>query len=98
MNKVIQSFRCKETGQAYYAGQSYDGDRTEELVELGYIGTDAEVKPEEGGVAQPEPEVVEEHPRTKDLTVKEIKVKLDELGIEYDSNAKKAELLELLGD
>ena len=33
-----------------------------------------------------------------DLTVKDIKSKLDELGIEYDSGAKKSELLELLGD
>lgn len=34
--------------------------------------------------------------RTKELTVAEIKAKLDELGIEYNTNATKAELLALL--
>lgn len=34
----------------------------------------------------------------KELTVAEIKERLDEKGIEYDSKAKKDELKELLGD
>lgn len=41
--------------------------------------------------------VVDENPK-KEPTVAEIKVMLDEKGIEYDAKAKKDELLELLGD
>lgn len=41
-------------------------------------------------------EKIEEKTETKELTVAEIKEKLEELGIEYDKKAKKEELLALL--
>lgn len=37
-------------------------------------------------------------PYNSELTVNEIKAKLDEKGIEYQSNAKKADLLALLNE
>lgn len=43
---------------------------------------------EKGGIEQVEP--------SKELTVKELKAKIDEAGIEYDAKAKKADLEELL--
>ena len=43
---------------------------------------------EKGGIEPVEP--------SKELTVKELKAKLDEAGIEYDTKAKKADLEELL--
>ena len=43
---------------------------------------------EKGGIEPVEP--------SKELTVKELKAKLDEAGIEYDAKAKKADLEELL--
>ena len=45
---------------------------------------------EKGGIEPVEP--------SKELTVKELKAKLDEDGIEYDAKAKKADLEELLKD
>jgi hypothetical protein len=41
-------------------------------------------------------EEVKETAKPKELTKAEIQAKLDELGIEYDSNAKKEDLLALL--
>lgn len=40
MNTVLKAFMDKETGTVYYVGDLYDGDRTEELVELGYVQDD----------------------------------------------------------
>ena len=66
--------------------------RLEMLVKNGYIVAVDDNKPEpafEGAGEETEDDKVE-------LTSKEIKVKLDELGVEYKSSASKAELLALL--
>lgn len=40
MNIVLKAFMDKTDGTAYYAGDLYDGERTEELIELGYVQDD----------------------------------------------------------
>ena len=40
MAKVLKDFRCKVTKHVYRTGDEYDGDRTEELVRLGYVAAD----------------------------------------------------------
>lgn len=83
----------------YYAGAIYprkglevSKERLEALVKNGYIVAVDDKKPEpafEGAGGETE--------NSKEgLTCKEIKSKLDELGIEYKSGASKAELLALL--
>ena len=83
----------------YYAGAIFprqglevSKERLEMLVKNGYI---VEVDDK-----KPEPALEEAGEETKDdkveLTAKEIKDKLDELGVEYKSSASKAELLALL--
>ena len=82
----------------YYAGAIFprqglevSEERLEMLVKNGYIVAVDDNKPE------PVVEVREETKENKtELTAKEIKGKLDELGIEYKSSASKAELLALL--
>lgn len=37
MNQVVKAFIDKETGTVYYIGDTYDGDRADELIELGYV-------------------------------------------------------------
>ena len=82
----------------YYAGAIYprqglevSEERLEMLVKNGYIVAVDDNKPE------PAFEAGEETEENKtELTAKEIKDKLDELGIEYKSSASKAELLALL--
>ncbi len=82
----------------YYAGAIYprkglevSKERLEALVKNGHIVAVDDKKPEP---------VLEDGGETKDhkveLTSKEIKAKLDELGVEYKSSASKAELLALL--
>ena len=83
----------------YYAGAIFprqglevSKERLEMLVKNGYIVAVDDNKPEpafEGAGEETEDDKVE-------LTAKEIKIKLDELGIEYKSSASKAELLALL--
>lgn len=77
----------------YYAGAIFprkglevSKERLEMLVKNGYIVE----------VDDNKPEPVETENRKEELTSKEIKAKLDELGIEYKSSASKAELLALL--
>ncbi len=82
----------------YYAGAIFprkglevSKERLEMLVKNGYIVAVDDKKPE------PVFEAGEETKENKaELTSKEIKTKLDELGIEYKSSASKAELLALL--
>ena len=83
----------------YYAGAIYpreglevSKERLETLVKNGYIVAVDDNKPEpaDEGVGEETEENKEE------LTAKEIKDKLDELGIEYKSSASKAERLALL--
>ena len=82
----------------YYAGAIFprqglevSEERLEMLVKNGYIVAVDDKKPE------PADEGVGEEAENKtELTAKEIKDKLDELGIEYKSSASKAELLALL--
>ena len=82
----------------YYAGAIFprqglevSKERLEMLVKNGYIVAVDDNKPE------PVVEVGEETEENKtELTAKEIKDKLDELGVEYKSSASKAELLTLL--
>ena len=82
----------------YYAGAIFprqglevSEERLEMLVKNGYIVAVDDNKPE------PADEVGEETKDNKEeLTAKEIKDKLDELGVEYKSSASKAELLALL--
>ena len=83
----------------YYAGAIFprqglevSEERLEMLVKNGYIVAVDDNKPDpafEGAGEETEDDKVE-------LTSKEIKAKLDELGIEYKSSASKAELLALL--
>lgn len=83
----------------YYAGAIFprqglevSKERLEMLVKNGYIVAVDDDKPEpafEGAGEETEDDKVE-------LTAKEIKIKLDELGVEYKSSASKAELLALL--
>ena len=40
MNIVLKAFMDKPDGTVYYAGDLYDGERTEELIELGYVQDD----------------------------------------------------------
>lgn len=82
----------------YYAGAIFprqglevSEERLEMLVKNGYIVAVDDNKPE------PAFEAGEETEENKtELTAKEIKDKLDELGVEYKSSASKAELLALL--
>lgn len=72
-------------------GLEVSKERLEMLVKNGYIVAVDDNKPE------PAVEAGEETKENKtELTAKEIKDKLDELGIEYKSSASKAELLALL--
>ena len=78
----------QDNGFYYHAGATYPREglevpkeRLETLVKNGYI-----VAVDEG--------VTKDH--KAELTSKEIKAKLDELGIDYKSSASKAELLALL--
>lgn len=95
--KAIRDLQDNEF--CYYAGATYpreglevSEERVEELVKNGHIVAIDDKKPEltiegTGGGA-------EDH--EEELTAKEIKAKLDELGIEYKSRASKSELLDLL--
>ena len=83
----------------YYAGAIFprqglevSEERLEMLVKNGYIVAVDDNKPEPvlEGVGE------ETKDNKAELTAKEIKDKLDELGIEYKSSASKAELLALL--
>lgn len=42
MGNVIKTFRDKETEIIYYIGQTYTGDRTEELTALGFLSDEKE--------------------------------------------------------
>jgi len=46
MAKVLKDFRCKVTKSIYRKGETYDGDRTEELVRLGYVSVEEGEGPE----------------------------------------------------
>ena len=83
----------------YYAGAIFPRqglevpeERLEMLVKNGYIVAVDDNKPEpaDEGVGE------ETEENKTELTAKEIKDKLDELGVEYKSSASKAELLALL--
>ena len=83
----------------YYAGATYprkglevSKERLESLVKNGYIVAVNDKKPEPALEGAGE----ETKENKTELTSKEIKAKLDELGIEYKSRASKAELLALL--
>ena len=88
----------QDNGFCYYEGAIFprqglevSKERLEMLVKNGYIVEVDDKKPE------PVFEVGEETKDDKvELTAKEIKDKLDELGVEYKSSASKAELLALL--
>ena len=89
----------QDNGFCYYEGAIFprkglevSKERLEMLVKNGYIVAVDDNKPEpaaEGVGEETEDDKVE-------LTAKEIKAKLDELGVEYKSSASKAELLALL--
>lgn len=40
MNVVLKAFMDKTDGKVYFAGDCYDGERTEELIGLGYVQDD----------------------------------------------------------
>lgn len=73
-------------------GLEVSKERLEMLVKNGYIVAVDDKKPEPADDGAGE----ETENRNEELTSKEIKAKLDELGIEYKSSASKAELLVLL--
>ena len=89
----------QDNGFCYYEGAIFprkglevSKERLEMLVKNGYIVAVDDKKPEpalEGAGEETEDDKVE-------LTSKEIKAKLDELGIEYKSSASKADLFALL--
>lgn len=82
--KVIKSFLdLQDYRKKYLINSVYSGKREQELFELGYLGDEVEL---------------ETPSEATELTVSEIKKLLDEKGIEYKSNAKKADLLALLGE
>ena len=72
-------------------GLEVSKERLEMLVKNGYIVAVDDNKPEPADEG-----VAEEAENKTELTSKEIKAKLDELGVEYKSSASKAELLALL--
>lgn len=87
----------QDNGFCYYEGAIYprkglevSKERLETLVKNGYIVAVDDKKPE------PALEGAGEEDRKEELTSKEIKAKLDELGIKYKSSASKAELVALL--
>ena len=89
----------QDNGFCYYEGAIFprkglevSKERLEMLVKNGYIVAVDDNKPEpaDEGVGE------ETEENKTELTAKEIKDKLDELGIEYKSSASKAELLALL--
>lgn len=89
----------QDNGFCYHAGAIYprkglevSKERLETLVKNGYIVAVDDKKPEPALEGAGE----ETEDRKEELTSKEIKAKLDELGIEYKSRASKAELLTLL--
>ena len=73
-------------------GLEVSEERLEMLVKNGYIVAVDDNKPEpaDEGIGE------ETEENKTELTAKEIKDKLDELGVEYKSSASKAELLALL--
>lgn len=82
--KVIKGFLdLQDYRKKYIVDSVYSGKREQELFELGYLGDEVEL---------------ETPSEATELTVSEIKKLLDEKGIEYKSNAKKADLLALLGE
>ena len=82
--------RLYETGEVYpRADLTVSDNRIKELLEKGVIaleGAEGEAIPAEEAVPEAEP----------DPSVKELKAKLDELGIKYGSRATKDELKALL--
>lgn len=82
--------RLYETGEVYpRADLTVSGNRIKELLEKGVIaleGAEGETTPAEETALEAEP----------DPSVKELKAKLDELGIKYGSRATKDELKALL--
>ena len=89
----------QDNGFCYYEGAIFprkglevSKERLEMLVKNGYIVAVDDNKPEpaDEGVGE------ETEENKTELTAKEIKDKLDELGVEYKSSASKAELLALL--
>lgn len=82
--------RLYETGEVYpRADLTVSDNRIKELLEKGVIaleGAEGETTPAEETVPEAEP----------DPSVKELKAKLDELGIKYGSRATKDELKALL--
>lgn len=95
MYVVRHTFEDKYTGRAILVGtivKLEEGDRKDYLLGNGLV-EEAEVVflPNDDPGAEADSEV-----GRHELTVKEIKAKLDEKGIEYDDKARKDELLKLL--
>ena len=99
-DKTTTSVRdTQDNGFYYHAGATYprqglevSKERLETLVKNGYIVAVDDKKPEPAFEGTGE----ETKDNKEELTAKEIKEKLDELGVEYKSSASKAELLALL--
>lgn len=90
--------RLYETGEVYpRADLTVSDNRIKELLEKGVIaleGAEGEAIPAEETALAAEPEAESE--AEPDPSVKELKAKLDELGIKYGSRATKDELKALL--
>lgn len=89
----------QDNGFCYYEGAIFprkglevSKERLEMLVKNGYIAAVDDNKPEPADEGAGE----ETKDNKTELTAKEIKEKLDELGVKYKSSASKAELLALL--
>ncbi|WP_416458372.1 hypothetical protein [Streptococcus thermophilus] len=48
MNVVLKAFKDKADGKVYFAGDVYGSERTEELIELGYVKEDKPKKKTRG--------------------------------------------------
>ena len=98
--KTTKAIRdTQDNDYCYYAGAIYprkglevSKERLETLVKNGHIVAVDDKKPEP--VLEGAGDETEDH--KEELTSKEIKAKLDELGIKYKNRASKAELLTLL--
>lgn len=103
----LMNWKDKLTQKSYKIGEIYDASELNEgrLAELlspfNHIGGPVIRYIPDKEESEEEPETVEEAPGSEEVDLNELKVEelkalLDKEGIEYDSKAKKADLIELL--
>ena len=96
--RVLKAFTCRLQGRVYYEGDEYDGtpERLRELSEGGYVQkrliTHSDQENGSDEVADDSKAI------SADMTVTQLREIADSRGIDVPKRAKKAELLEILGD